>query len=149
MTIDRPAILLTTDLSTEAARAYAPTVDLARRLGGRILFVHIVEVTAIAPHGAPLAPVQIPPDTTRAITVARDQLEVEAKKLGADVPVELVCEAAASAVDHIVRLAKERHAQLIAISTHGRRGLRRLMLGSVAEAIVRHATVPVLTFPPE
>jgi nucleotide-binding universal stress UspA family protein len=44
----------------------------------------------------------------------------------------------------IVRLAEEEHAEMIVMGTHGRTGLRRLLMGSVAEAVVRRATCPVL-----
>ncbi len=46
--------------------------------------------------------------------------------------------------DLIVRIAQEERADLIAIGTHGKTGLDRLLLGSVAEAVVHHAPVPVL-----
>lgn len=48
----------------------------------------------------------------------------------------------------IAEWANDQEASLIAVSTHGRSGLRRLVLGSVAESILRHASVPVLAFPP-
>jgi nucleotide-binding universal stress UspA family protein len=48
------------------------------------------------------------------------------------------------AADLIVRQAKKARADLIVIGTHGRRGLRRLILGSDAEQIVRTAPVPVM-----
>ena len=47
--------------------------------------------------------------------------------------------------DEIVTAAHEMKADLIVISTHGRSGLSRAMMGSTAERIVRHATCPVLT----
>lgn len=46
----------------------------------------------------------------------------------------------------IVRLAKSEHVDMIVMGTHGRSGLTRLLMGSVAEAVVRRATCPVLTF---
>jgi nucleotide-binding universal stress UspA family protein len=49
----------------------------------------------------------------------------------------------------IVRLASEEGADLIVIATHGRTGLAHVLMGSVAEKVVRHATVPVLTVKPE
>jgi nucleotide-binding universal stress UspA family protein/predicted phosphoribosyltransferase len=48
----------------------------------------------------------------------------------------------------IVSVAKERRVDLIVIGTHGRRGLARTVLGSVAEKVVRHSPVPVLVVPP-
>jgi universal stress protein A len=47
--------------------------------------------------------------------------------------------------DTIVRLARERHADLIVMATHGRTGLEHMVLGSVAEKVVRLAPCPVLT----
>ena len=47
--------------------------------------------------------------------------------------------------DEIVKAADENQADLIVISTHGFTGLKRLLLGSVAEAVIRHADQPVLT----
>lgn len=45
--------------------------------------------------------------------------------------------------EEILAVARERGADLIAMATHGRTGLGRLLFGSVAEAVLRHATVPV------
>ncbi len=49
------------------------------------------------------------------------------------------------AADDIVRVAEEQNADLIVIGTHGRTGLKRVLMGSVAEAVMRCATCPVLT----
>lgn len=147
MSMDDPVILLTTDFSKEARRAYEPTVTLAKQLGGRIVLAHVVEVAAVAPHGAPLAPAQLPPDSARALTDARNTMREEAAQLGSQVAVETVVEVAPDAVDGILRIARDKHADLLAISTHGRTGLRRLVLGSVAETVVRRSPVPVLSFP--
>lgn len=49
-----------------------------------------------------------------------------------------------SPVDEITRFAKEQTIDLIIVPTHGRTGLRRLVMGSVAEGIIRHASCPVL-----
>jgi nucleotide-binding universal stress UspA family protein len=45
----------------------------------------------------------------------------------------------------ILRVAEEQHCDLIVLGTHGRTGLSRVLLGSVAEDVSRHATLPVLT----
>ncbi len=47
--------------------------------------------------------------------------------------------------EDIVRIASEQNADLIVIGTHGRTGLKRVLMGSVAEAVMRRATCPVLT----
>lgn len=50
-----------------------------------------------------------------------------------------------SPAEEIVRLAEKREAEMIVMGTHGRTGLGRLLMGSVAEAVVRRAKCPVLT----
>jgi nucleotide-binding universal stress UspA family protein len=57
----------------------------------------------------------------------------------------LVCRG--EAAKEILRVAREREADLIIMSTHGRTGLRRLVVGSVAEAVARDSSVPVLLMP--
>jgi nucleotide-binding universal stress UspA family protein len=52
------------------------------------------------------------------------------------------------AATEIVRVAKERNVDLIVISSHGRTGLGRILFGSTAESVVRHATCPVLVVKP-
>ena len=46
--------------------------------------------------------------------------------------------------EHVVGQAKDMNANLIVVGSHGRRGIGRVLLGSDAEQIIRHATVPVL-----
>lgn len=50
--------------------------------------------------------------------------------------------------DEIVRLAEEENADLIVMATHGRTGIGRVLMGSVAEAVVRRAKCPVFTLKP-
>jgi len=52
------------------------------------------------------------------------------------------------AAAEIVRVARERDVDLIVISSHGRTGLGRILFGSTAEAVVRHASCPVLVLKP-
>ncbi len=52
------------------------------------------------------------------------------------------------AAAEIVRVAKERQVDLIVVSSHGRKGLGRILFGSTAEAVVRHAPCPVLVVKP-
>lgn len=149
--MDQPLIVLTTDFSDESARAYAQTADLAKRLGGSILLLHVISSLAIPAHGAPFAPMQDEPDASAHLTEAKKALEKEKAKVeavGPGVSVDTHAEATtADIAEAVAAVAEQRSAMMIACSTHGRTGLRRLVLGSVAEAIVRHAKCPVLTFP--
>ena len=52
------------------------------------------------------------------------------------------------AASEIVRVAKDRNVDLIVVSSHGRTGIGRILFGSTAEAVVRHASCPVLVVKP-
>lgn len=147
MTNPSPLIVLTTDFSAESGRAYTPTVELCRKLDGRILLLHVVEATAITPHGAPLAPVQLPPDTSAMVHAAKTRMAEEVQKLGTSVHVQPLVVDGIDVARTVAEVARDKGASFIATSTHGRSGLRRLVLGSVAEALIRHASVPVICFP--
>lgn len=139
---DRPLrVLLTTDLSHHAAHAHARGLALARALDAgaqpelRTLFVRPPELGDI-----PL-PATWPPDA------AEHEL---AEFLRAEVPPALVtpCVRTGDPAHEIVAAAREWNADLIVTGTHGRRGLGRMFLGSVAETVVRTAPCAVLVIPP-
>jgi nucleotide-binding universal stress UspA family protein len=66
------------------------------------------------------------------------------REKGADV--ETRVETSGQPANAILRIAEEEEADLIAMSTHGRGGVARLLLGSVADKVVRGAKVPVLLY---
>lgn len=112
--------------------------------------VHVIAVNEPAP--AVVIPPVVPspeqlaaPDTGRLADYARSHLDDFSKRRpGAHLPAVEVHTALGYAPDEIVWLAAHLDADLIVLSTHGRRGLKRLLLGSVAEKVVRLAGCPVL-----
>ena len=140
-------ILLTSDLSEESKRAFGPVAALARDTGAAVVLLHVVEDVPIAPHGAPLAPPMHAPDLQDIVAAAKQKLESLKKELGAGLKVDAQVVTSTSPAEAIARFAKDQGCSLIALSTHGRTGFRRLVLGSVAEHVVRHAHVPVLVLP--
>lgn len=140
-------ILLTTDLSDESLRAFAPAADLARESGAKLTLLHVVQDVQVAPHGAPLAPPVSAPDVGNLVDAARQRLNDQKALLGSGVEVDCEVSASPDIAERVASFAQERDCDLIALSTHGRSGFQRLVLGSVAEAILRHAHVPVLCFP--
>jgi nucleotide-binding universal stress UspA family protein len=141
-------ILLVTDFSEEAARAYGPVCGLARTLGSKITLLHVVQVLARVPYGA-MAYGAIPITTTEEdLKSARTGIERQRALLDAELEVATDVVAAENVARGIVEYAREQGTDLIALSTHGRSGLRRVLLGSVAEEILRRSHVPVLLFPP-
>jgi nucleotide-binding universal stress UspA family protein len=79
----------------------------------------------------------------------RAYLEAVAGKLKADgLPVRTRVEVAGNVAGTILEAARDEHADLVALSTHGQSGLRRLALGSIADKLVRGSPTPVLLFRP-
>ena len=142
-------ILFPTDFSEQAKEAQKYAMALADRFGAELHLLHVVPEVAM-----PL------PDSTTSWTLpAADlKLQVEAAErqllhdLGPDWAEErrtVHTAVVGNAVEEIVKYAKEHEIGLIVIGTHGRTGLSHLLLGSVAEKLVRLATCPVLTVHPQ
>jgi nucleotide-binding universal stress UspA family protein len=72
-----------------------------------------------------------------------EMLEAAERELGPEIEWEL-CLGEGAAAPEIERVAKEKRADLVVIGTHGRTGLSRMFIGSVAEAVVRKAPCAVL-----
>ena len=137
-------ILVPMDFSGQSRRALDFAVPLARDHGGKILLLHVVEpVYPIAAYPAEMGamPVNPPPR----IKPSKAKLLALAQKL---VPAELLERTivrTGRAHLEITAAARELKADLIALSTHGRSGLKHVLLGSTAEQVVRRAHCPVLT----
>lgn len=140
-------ILLTTDLSAESMRAFRPAAELARQYGAKLVLLHVVEDLPVTPHGAPLAPPMHTPGLPEEMEAARKRLEEESRLIEDGIAVEQDVISASNVSQAIADYAKEHDVDLVAMSTHGRSGFRRMVMGSVAEALLRHVHVPVLCFP--
>jgi nucleotide-binding universal stress UspA family protein len=141
-------ILLTTDFSEESKRAFARTADFARRLQLGIKLVHVIVDFLATPHGAPLAPPLSNPGVTEEIAKTSSKLTELACDFE-DIEIETEVLSGEHVAQTVAEHARDSACEFIAISTHGSSGLRHLFLGSVAEELLRHATVPVLAFPRE
>ena len=139
-------IVVTTDLSPESERALLPAAQLADDLSLPITLLAVVEEVPFEPTaGGMAAPVV---DWQQISAEWRKRVETMAKGIQAKLPVRGVVLEAADVPRAIVEFAHNEGAAYIAMATHGRRGLRRLMMGSVAEGVLRQAHVPVLLYPP-
>lgn len=139
-------IVLTTDLSADSRRAFAPTVALARRLGMRITLVSVLDTLPFVPADPGIVLAQPSPAKLRSDTTT--ELARIAREIGPDVCTKTAVVESADAATAICEFTRSEAAALLAIATHGRSGLRRLLLGSVAESVLRSASVPALVFPP-
>lgn len=140
-------ILVATDLSREAMSCVPAVASMARTLGARITLLHIVESFEAVPHGAPLAPPLGPTPDPGAMERARAQLEERRAAYGSDLQIDVHLIAGGDPAKEINAFAEESDVDLIAMTTHGRTGFKRLALGSVAEAVMRHSRTPVLVMP--
>jgi nucleotide-binding universal stress UspA family protein len=119
-------ILVATDFSEQADAALRVASTYARALGARIHLLHVI---------------------------SRDEADVtgllaDAKAaLGPDVPVSIASMGGDPAME-IVRHAASLGVDLIVLGTHGRTGVSRVLLGSVADRVMRAAPCPVLVVPP-
>jgi nucleotide-binding universal stress UspA family protein len=135
------SILVPHDFSETAQRALEFALDLAAALDARVNLLFAYDVLA---YGFPEAPPMVM-DTEqieRAARTALDDVVRRARRPG--VAVEGAVRRG-PAWSEINAAAKETGADLIVIGTHGRRGVARALLGSVAEKVVRTAPCPVLT----
>ena len=142
-----PTVLVPLDGSGLSATVLEPATRLARALSGELTLLSVVEPV---PSVLPDALVQEIPDPVRDIREARAYLEQTAASIresDTGMPVSLHV-AYGEAAESIVGTARERHVHAIALATHGRGGLTRLLLGSVATSTLRLTDVPVLVYRP-
>jgi nucleotide-binding universal stress UspA family protein len=138
-------ILVPHDFSRHADRALALAVALAR--GGRaaLTVLHVVSPVGLARGFPPAATLRAP--GTAEIARLRARLERRAARAAGRRRVAIACEVVVGDPERDI-LAAARHADLVVMGTQGLTGAERLLIGSVAEAVVRRATVPVLTVRP-
>jgi nucleotide-binding universal stress UspA family protein len=132
-------ILHPTDFSDRAEYGFTLACALARDYGARLILCHVHQppTVVIGEFGA------APPEPPETADMLRERL-MQLKPTDPDIPVEhRLLEG--DAAHEIVRLAADEHCDLIVMGTHGRTGLARLLMGSVAELVVRRAPCPVLT----
>ncbi len=136
-------ILVPTDFgdASEAAIEYA--IDLAKSLGSEVVMMHAFEIPAVGfPDGALVATAEM---TNRVLEGAQVGLERQVSNYEArGVPLRSVIKQG-DPWRTVIATAEEVGADLIIMGTHGRKGLPRALLGSVAEKVVRTAPIPVLT----
>ncbi len=134
-------ILVPIDFSDVSNRAFFTAVDLAKSLGASLYVVHIVQIhPSSIPESGKVNMDEIEAAEEKKANESLDklieqhgeELEISRSLLHGD------------PVTQINKMVKEAHADMIVMGTHGRTGVAHLMMGSVAESVLRNAEVPVM-----
>jgi nucleotide-binding universal stress UspA family protein len=132
-------ILVATDFSPQAELASLWAIRLADQFKAKLLLLHVIDIFSLAElschavGGDPLLP------------MLRDEAKQNMQRWEARIPTSQSFVREGSPRPVIVEAAVELQCQIIVMGTHGRSGLAHLLLGSVAEYVVRYSKVPVLT----
>jgi nucleotide-binding universal stress UspA family protein len=147
-------LLVPIDGSERSARAVPVAAEIALRSGGQLELLHVVVPISVSEMGSGVDPGYIPPEVYASMmddleAVAREDLDAAGR----------ICERAGVAasfhrpigtpVDSIFHLAKESGADAIVLSTHGRGGATRVLMGSVATSVIHRCRIPVIVLPPQ
>lgn len=142
-------LLVTLDGSRGAEAILPYVIDVSKRLGAAVTLMRVVNTlgatqVSTSERGAVGRPQTRDDLRRKGEAEARDYLERQARNIRCfDIHVEVVVRSGDPAHE-IVTAASECGADTIAMATHSRRGLDRLMLGSVAERVLHSATVPLV-----
>jgi nucleotide-binding universal stress UspA family protein len=133
------------DFSPPSRKALDAAVDLAEELGAALVLVHATTPLPVGAKRGHLDPVTQLRSELDAADVAK-LAATWAKEAGRKVKVEVVAREGKPA-DVILDVAKARKARCVVVGSHGRTGIKRAVLGSVADAVVKGSPIPVLVVP--
>jgi nucleotide-binding universal stress UspA family protein len=138
-------ILVPIDGSETSAEGLNEAIKLAKVLGSQVYLLHIVNELVIDSTFAPgLYSGELFESMRNSGQAILDAAEATVQRQGVKPTCVLLESFGAVAADLIIEQAKNCHAELIVMGTHGRRGIFRLAMGSDAEQVLRAATIPVL-----
>jgi nucleotide-binding universal stress UspA family protein len=135
-------ILVPTDFSPSSASALELAVDMATKFDAELTLVHVWELPVYPYMELILSPKEVTSSVEKA---AADCLASELKAIQARLPRARSKLMMGIPWRKIVDTLKESEADLLVMGTHGRRGFEHVVMGSVAEKLVRLSPVPVLT----
>jgi nucleotide-binding universal stress UspA family protein len=161
MSLDFKRILCPVDLSGFSLEALKLAVSLAENSGATLYLLHVIDnpfdelyMTSITEADPALIEMYQgePRKRAKILRATVQHSEVLVKQFCHDLVQELpkvrYLVATGDPFDKILDIAEGRRIDLIVLATHGRTGVKRLLIGNVAEKVVRHAACPVLTVKP-
>jgi nucleotide-binding universal stress UspA family protein len=143
-------IMVPMDGSAPSRRALKRAVRLVREQKARITGFYVGSAWQLPVH-AELAPMEVISPRDHAAAVKRKANRVLGALRKAAAAARVPCRCRHTMGDHvyaeIVKAARRHHCNLVVIASHGRRGISRLLLGSVTSKVLAHSPIPVLVCP--
>jgi nucleotide-binding universal stress UspA family protein len=138
-------ILVPVDFSSFSLEALKTAVDIAKKEDGELVVLYVIENPTPPPGYGQASVVSKNLEQLRGELHEESNHELEAMLKEAEAPlnVEKIC-TWGNPAHEIINMAENGDFDLIVLSTHGRTGLGRFLMGSVAERIIRHVSRPVL-----
>jgi nucleotide-binding universal stress UspA family protein len=139
-------ILVAVDGSENAILALEEALALAKDQHALVRMIYVADEFVVVGEGVPFDFEKYETSIHEYGQSILNEMEAIAKKSGVPFEMDLIenTEYEVRIHEKIIKAAKDWHADLLVIGTHGRRGFSRLMLGSVAEGVTRMAPIPVL-----
>ena len=124
-------IMVPTDGSEYSKKAEDTALTLAKKLGSVVIAVHIIDDKLIYPY-------EVLEEEGKGIL---REVQKKGKEMNVDVHEILIV---GSPTNDMAKIAQKSGADLVVLSTHGKTGLERLIMGSVAESAIKKISVPVM-----
>lgn len=143
-------LIVTSDLSPESKRAFPLAREIAQALGASVTLLAVVEDPTRAAFAYAMDCPVYPDPAIHAQVLSKVRSDIEALKTENFTGMKaesIVLESLGSVAVEICSYAKKEGASMIVLSSHGRSGLTRLLIGSVAERVIRESPCPVLVVP--
>jgi nucleotide-binding universal stress UspA family protein len=139
-------ILCPVDFSDLSLQALRTAVEMASRFQAELHLLHVFEGYDAMSLNPEVALTPMPEWLTKLREVCHERLDqLPSRELAALCPSVVRAHREGPAIHEILNYAAQQKIDLIVLATHGRTGLKHLLMGSVAENVVRSATCPVLT----
>jgi nucleotide-binding universal stress UspA family protein len=134
-------ILVALDGSEFSERALSQALSMAKTCNSTLFAISVVDLYPEVIEKAPALVEKMSEEVGETLDRAKQAAEQE------NIACETIVRMGGPAYEFIVEEAKKKNADLIVMATHGRTGLKRVFMGSVAERVIGHAPCPVMVIP--
>jgi len=135
-------IYLGTDFSSASERAFDEALAMARLRGAELVIGHVIPTPGLLGYGVGGVALVVETRIREGMENDLEALRQKAERAGIHARIEILT---GSAPDALAEAAEKAHAELMVVGTHGRTGISRMVMGSVAARLVCTAPCPVLT----